>query len=207
MPLTPVILWQRRHLNGYNSVRSQQDQMARTPTQTPTSPNRRLRGFEPASGLLQQRIREVGEKRGFAVTRLLTQWAEVAGADTARITRPVKIGYGREGMGATLTLLVSPAHAPMVQMDLPRLKDRVNAAYGYAAISRISLTQTAATGFSEGQAEFAPAPKRAAPIDPALLAEARDVAAPVHDDTLRAALEALAQNILTRRKAQKGQTP
>jgi hypothetical protein len=181
-------------------VRSRQDQMARSKTQSPQPPSRRMRGFEAASGLLQQRIREAGEARGFAVTRLLTQWSEVAGQEIARITRPVKIGYGREGMGATLTLLVSPAHAPMVQMDLPRLKDRVNAAYGYAAISRISLTQTAATGFAEGQAEFTAAPKRPTAVDPALQAEARAVAAPVHDETLRAALEALAQNILNRRK-------
>ncbi len=175
--------------------------MARSTTQSPAPPERRQRGFEAASGLLQARIRAAGEARGFAVTGLLTQWAEVAGEDMARITRPVKIGYGRDGMGATLTLLVAPAHAPMVQMGLPRLKDRVNAAYGYNAIARISLTQTAATGFAEGQAEFMAAPPKAAPPpDPALVAEARAVAAPVHDETLRAALEALAQNILNRRK-------
>ena len=183
--------------------------MARKPTTPLPTAERRMRGFEPTSGLLQQRIRAAGETRGFAVTRLLTQWAEVAGPDLARITRPVKVGYGREGMGATLTLLVSPAHAPMVQMDLPRLKDRVNAAYGYAAIARISLTQTAATGFAEGQAAFAAAPKRASDpaADGALQAEARAVAAPVHDDALRAALQALAQNILTRRKATEGRKP
>ena len=95
------------------------------------------------------------------------------------------------------------ARRATLQMDLPRLKDRVNAAYGYNAIARISLTQTAATGFAEGQAEFSPAPrpKAARAPDPALQAEAAAVAAPVHDDALRAALEALAQNVLTRRKA------
>ncbi len=179
--------------------------MARSPQQPPRDPERRLRGFEAASGLLQTRIRAAGEKRGFAATRLLTQWAEIAGAATAAVTRPVKIGYGREGMGATLTLLVAPAHAPMVQMDLPRLKDRVNAVYGYAAIARISLTQTASTGFAEGQAQFSPATvKPAAPPDPAIQATAAEVAAPVHDTDLRAALEALGQNILTRRKATEG---
>ena len=182
--------------------------MARTTTHSPSPPERRLRGFEAASGLLQSRIREVGEARGFAVTRLLTGWAEIAGETTAAITRPVKIGYGREGMGATLTLLVAPAHAPMVQMDLPRLKERVNAAYGYNAIARISLTQTAATGFAEGQAEFTPAKKPPPQIaDPAIQAEAAKVAAPVADNALRAALEALAQNILTRRKLKEGKTP
>ena len=181
--------------------------MARSPkTPMPPSDQRRMRGFEATSGLLAQRIRAAGEARGFAVTRLLTQWAEVAGEDMARITRPVKVGYGREGFGATLTLLVAPAHAPMVQMDLPRLKDRVNAAYGYAAIARISLTQTAGSGFAEGQAQFLAAPKVAV-VDPALQAEAKAVAAPVQDDGLRSALEALAQNILKRRKAMEGKKP
>jgi hypothetical protein len=43
--------------------------------------------------------------------------------------------------------------------------------------------------------------------DPALQSQARQVAAPVQDDGLRAALEMLAQNILTRRKAKEGKTP
>ena len=182
--------------------------MART-TQSPPSdpPRRRMRGFEPASGLLSDRIRKAGETRGFAVSRLLTHWAEVAGTDLARITRPVKIGYGREGMGATLTLLVAPAHAPMVQMSLPALKDRVNAVYGYSAVARISLTQTAATGFAEGQAQFQADTAIPKPIDPETIAQAAATAAPVRDAALRTALEALAQNILTRRKATEGKSP
>lgn len=168
-------------------------------------PERRQRGFEPASQLLAQRIRTVGESRGFAVSRLLTGWAEIAGPDLSPITRPVKVSYGREGLGATLTLLVSPAHAPMVQMALPQLKDRVNAAYGYAAISRITLTQTAATGFAEGQAQFTPAPKPGpTPADPQVASQAAGVAAPIRDEGLRQALEALAQNVLTRAKLKEG---
>jgi hypothetical protein len=134
----------------------------------------------------------------------LTHWAEIAGEDMARITRPVKVGYGREGMGASLTLLTTGAVAPMVEMQKERLRERVNAAYGYAAISRILLTQTAASGFAEGQAEFTPAPKAAAPPDPAVLAKAAETAAPVKDPDLRAALEAMAQNILTRRNSKEG---
>ncbi len=133
------------------------------------------------------------------MARLLTHWAEVAGVDLAGKTRPVKIGYGREGMGATLTLLVKPAEAPMVQMSLPALKERVNAVYGYSAIARIHLTQTAPTGFAEGQAEFATAPTATVQPDPTTMARASEAAEGVGDPTLRAALEVLAQNILTRR--------
>ena len=171
--------------------------MSRKPLPSPSAAHR-MRGFEPAFGLRKDAVRAAGESRGFAVARLLTHWAEAVGEDMARKTRPVKIGYGKGGVGATLTLLVKAAEAPMVQMDLPRLKDRVNAVYGYAAISHIHLTQTAATGFAEGQAEFTPAPKAAKHPDPATTARAEAAADGVSDPSLRSALEQLAQNILTR---------
>jgi hypothetical protein len=161
-----------------------------------------MRGFEAASGLVSDRIRAAGEKRGFAVARLLTHWAEIAGEDLARVTRPVKVGYAQGGFGATLTLLTTSAHAPMVQMQLPRLRERVNACYGYNAIARITLTQTAPTGFAEGQTQFAPAPKAPAPPppDPEVTARAAETAGGIRDDGLRTALEALARNILSRSK-------
>lgn len=170
-------------------------------------PPRRMRGFEPASGLLQGRVQKAGEKRGFAVARLLTHWPEIAGDDLAAVTRPVKVGYGREGLGASLTLLVAPAHAPLVQMRLPALRDKVNAVYGYNAIARITLTQTAASGFAEGQADFSHAPLASKPVahtPPEITPEATRVASGIHDDGLRAALEALAQNVLTRARKQEG---
>jgi hypothetical protein len=167
-----------------------------------------MRGFEPASGLLRERVRMAGETRGFAVARLLTHWADIVGADLASATRPVKVSYAKGGMGGTLTLLTTGAMAPMIDMQKDRIREKVNACYGYNAISRVHLTQTAATGFAEGQAAFAPAPKPAARPQPApeVLAEAARVTAPVQDDALRAALEALAQNILNRPKSGRGTT-
>lgn len=176
--------------------------MAKSPP--PHSPFRRERGFEPASRLLAERIRTAGESRGFAVARLLTQWPEIAGEELARITRPVKISYGREGFGATLTLLTTGAVAPMVEMRKDHLRERVNAVYGYSAIARIHLTQTASTGFAEGQAQFAHAPKAPAAPDPAIVAKATETAADIKDDGLRAALELLARNVLTRRNPKEG---
>ena len=168
------------------------------------SDKRRIRGFEAASGLLSEQIRAVGEARGFAIARLLTHWPEIAGPELARITRPVKVGYGREGMGATLTLLTTGPMAPMVEMQKEQLRAKVNAIYGYAAISRILLTQTAAPGFAEGQAEFSPAPKTAPAPDPMIAAEAARTAAPIHDAGLRHALETLAKNVLDRQATKKG---
>lgn len=178
--------------------------MARSP-HPPEPPTRRNRGFEGAGKLVAPQIRKVGETRGFAVSRLLTHWAEIAGAEIAAQCRPVRISYGKGGMGATLTLLTTGAAGPMLQMRLPALREKVNACYGYNAIARITLTQTAPMGFSEGQAQFAPqrAPQKHS-LPPELRARAQDVAQGVGDDSLRAALERLAGNVLSKAQSEKG---
>jgi len=161
-----------------------------------------MRGFERTSSLLKPRIRKAGEARGFAVTRLLTHWEEIAGPEVARMARPVEVSYGHNaGFGATLVLLTTGANAPMLEMQKEQIRERVNATYGYSAISRIRITQTAPTGFAEGQAQFARPPKKQqrAP-DPETVAIAHEATEGVQDKTLRGALEALAQNVLSRRK-------
>lgn len=89
----------------------------------------------------------------------------------------------------------------MLEMQKQAIRDKVNSCYGYNAISRIQLTQTAPTGFAEGQAEFDPAPKPTdRSPDPATRQAARDIAAEIGDKDLRNALEALAAHVLSRPK-------
>lgn len=173
--------------------------MTRKPPPSADPAARRMRGFEAASSLLRDRIRAAGERRGFAVTRLLTHWADIVGDDIARTTRPVKVGYTREGLGATLTILAQGASAPMVEMQKDRIRSRVNACYGYNAISRVLLTQTSGAGVLGGLAEDQ-APFDGPPGDPATLARAAETARDVADPGLRAALETLAGYILSRPK-------
>lgn len=161
-----------------------------------TRGGRRKFRFTKAAQLVEKRVRSAGESRGFAVSRLLTHWDEVAGAEIAAIARPVKVGYGKSGLGATLTVLTTGPQAPMLEMQKETLRARINACYGYAAISRIAITQTAPTGFADGQAVFAPAPKRDAAPDPGVLRDAAETAAPVADNGLRSALETLGRNVL-----------
>lgn len=73
-------------------------------------------GFSRASKLVQGRIREASETRGFAQTRVLTHWEEIAGADVAAIARPVEVSYSKGGFGGTLTVLTTGANAPLVEM-------------------------------------------------------------------------------------------
>lgn len=159
------------------------------------------KGFKRTDSLLSGQIRAASQSRGFAQSRLLTQWAEIAGADTAAIAHPVEIGYGRGGMGATLTLLTTGANAPMLQMQVEQIRTKVNAVYGYNAISRVRITQTAPTGFADGKVAFEhKKPDAAIAPDPALRQKAAEAAGPVADDTLRDALARLAENVLTKNR-------
>lgn len=167
--------------------------------------SRSRKGFTRAASLLNTQIRQVGETRGFAVTRLLTHWTEIAGEEIAAISRPVEVSYGRGGFGATLSLLTTGANAPMLEMQKETLRERVNSVYGYTAISRVRVTQTHATGFAEGRADFThrkAKPAETAP-DPVIQGQVAEVAAPVGDEGLRRALEALGQNVLSKSKRQK----
>lgn len=159
---------------------------------------RRKRGFERASGLVTPQVRGASESRGFAVSRLLTHWAEVVGSDIARVCRPVNVAYGR-GFGATLTVLTTGAEAPMLEMQKDTICERVNACYGYKAIHKLRITQTAATGFAEGRAQFEPAPKQEKLVPETPIA-AKKAAENVADTDLRLALERLGANVLSQTK-------
>lgn len=176
--------------------------MARPPARANT-PMRRMRGFEPTAGLVRDRIRAASASRGFAVTRLLTHWPEIVGSEVARMARPVKVGYRRDGLGATLTVLTTGAQAPMLEMQKETIRERVNACYGYAAISKVLITQTAPLGFAEGKVAFDHAPPAQTPApapDPALTRRAAEAVADVGNSDLRAALETLGRNVLSRNR-------
>ena len=163
------------------------------------------KGFKRSGALLGAQIRKASESRGFAVSRVVTHWPEIAGEEIAAICRPVKVSYARQGFGATLVVLTTGAQAPMLEMQKETLRARVNTAYGYNAIARVQITQTAPTGFAEGQASFEHRPKAAEKPAPSemTLAAAAKLAQPVGDAGLRDALEMLGRNVLSKSNTQK----
>ena len=168
---------------------------------TAGSYEKRRVGFRRTSILVEQKLRAAGESRGFAITRLLTHWSEIVGAQVAHICTPVKVSYAQKGFGATLVILTTGAQAQMLEMQLPQLREKVNACYGYNAISRIRITQTAPVGFSDGKARFNTAPKRAFPEPcPETAAKVSAIACDIKDEGLRAALAAFGENIIKHEK-------
>jgi hypothetical protein len=155
-------------------------------------PARLSRGFVRAGGLIEPQMRTAAAKRGFAQARLRALWPEIAGPEFAAICAPLRLARARGPAGGLLTVAVSGAHAPQLQMLVPVLRERVNAALGPGTVGRIQLTH-AGQGFAEPPARFHPKPPA-----PAELGEVAGELSSIGDGDLRDALETLARNVLSR---------
>ncbi len=149
------------------------------------------RGFSRLSDHAKYLIRAPLTKRGFAQSRLLTEWDVVVGAGIASLVRPLRLSHAaREGMGGTLTLGVTGARALEAQHLEQTIIERVNAHYGYRAVARIRLSQVGAEVFNAAKLN-------ASVHQPTSEQErvVRSVVSGVADDDLRDALERLGRNI------------
>jgi hypothetical protein len=151
---------------------------------------RRANGFHRAAAVAAPLVRAAGAGRGFAEHRLLSVWPEIVGPELAAMCRPAEVSYrGRtQGLGATLVLAVEGAVAPDVEHMIPLLIERVNQVYGYRAVARVRLSQTAAP--------LTPPPAAHPPESPPTLDPpgGADISG-VDDPDLRAALARLGSNI------------
>jgi hypothetical protein len=152
-------------------------------------------GSNAPRALCSRDCRKAGESGALPSSRLLTHWAEIVGEDIAARARPVEsaMAAGRLRRDADRADHRG-AGAPCSRCSAKSLRERVNACYGYNAIARIRITQTAPTGFAEGR-RFRPpgpaAPKRPRPTPEVPSAVRTTAASPIADDGLRAALEEL----------------
>ncbi|MDE2229012.1 MAG: DUF721 domain-containing protein [Alphaproteobacteria bacterium] len=87
-------------------------------------------------------VKPVLGKRGFVEGQLVAQWAAVVGSDLARRMLPEKLtfppGQRRDG---TLRLRVAPGFALEAQHREPQILERLNAFFGYRALTRLVLVQ------------------------------------------------------------------
>ena len=107
-------------------------------------PARLSRGFVRAGGLIEPQLRTAAARRVYAQARLRALWPEIAGSEFAAICAPLKLARARGPAGGLLTLAVDGPHAPQLQLLLPLLRERVNAALGPGTVGRIQLTHSPA---------------------------------------------------------------
>jgi hypothetical protein len=94
-------------------------------------------------------------KRGFAISRLISHWQDIVG-DMAVWCRPARIsfpqGSQRDGL---LKLQIASGRGPQAQAMSAEIINRVNTAFGYQAISHITLVQSLPADVSQKPA-FSP---------------------------------------------------
>lgn len=151
------------------------------------------------------------EKHGFSTAALLTDWAQIAGADVARYTLPERLkwprgvetygevdGSGAGRPGATLILKVDPARALDIQYKTAQLIERINVYFGYKAVTDLRILQTPIDAPAASAKPVQP-PRPAHP-KPQALASVPALDA-VTDDALRAALQKLQAGVAKRNRA------
>ena len=159
-------------------------------------PIRRKKSVSSVSSFLEDQLGKAGEKRGFAVMRLLTHWREIVGEEISQITKPVKVGYNRDGLGATLTILCLGANAPILQTMLPQIKEKVNSCYGYSAISKVRITQTDSVALFPVSTDESKSNFSLQDLNPVIAEASKSITNDVESDQLRLALQKLGQSIL-----------
>ena len=83
--------------------------------------------------------------RGFAIGRIVSHWHDIVG-DMSSWCRPDAVSFPNDSRtDGTLKLQIAPGRGPQAQAMSDVIIDRVNANFGYRAISRISLVQTLST--------------------------------------------------------------
>ena len=76
-------------------------------------------------------------RAGFSDPALVLHWVDIAGAEVARIARPVRFS-AKDG---TLTLLAEPAAALFLGHESRALAGRINAYLGRPAVTRLKFVQ------------------------------------------------------------------
>lgn len=128
---------------------------------------------------------------GFVQSSVVTRWPEIVGERHARNCMPESIRFapGEKAEGI-LQLVVTPAHATMIQHVTPEIIDRVNRFFGYRAVARVKIRQ----GVVQAP-KTKDAPRTAPPSLKPIPIELGDSLRDIGDPELRTVLESLARSL------------
>src|SRR3984893_953761 len=118
---------------------------------------------KPLSVLLSDVFSDAYAKQGFAARELVTRWGEIAGAEIAAHSEPLKIQWPRPVQGqpqepATLVLRVEGPMALEIQHASDVILQRVNRFFGWSAVGRLALRQAPLSRRNRPAASRAPDP-------------------------------------------------
>ena len=134
-------------------------------------------------------VRKKVKGKGSAVSKLRDEWAEIAGPQLAKLSRPIKITGGREGR--ILKLSVVRAAAALIEHSLEQIRQRASVASG-GDIYKVVI-EDHMLGVKPGQGELALPAK---PLSPEELAELEASVAGIDDPALKQAIVSLGHAVL-----------
>ena len=102
-------------------------------------------------GILDPFARKMLGKKAFAEADVICHWKEIAGEETARFSKPLKIDFKKdERTKGTLWIEISGgAYALEIQSKSTLLISKVNTFFGYEAVSTIKMIQNPAVAKQE----------------------------------------------------------
>jgi hypothetical protein len=107
-------------------------------------PKQRLNRMRRLSTMIDPLIEPALLKRGFAINKLVSHWPQIVG-DIAEWCRPAGLSFPRDSQReGTLKLQIASGRGPQAQAMSGDIITQVNTAFGYQAITRITLVQTMA---------------------------------------------------------------
>jgi len=119
-------------------------------------PKMRTNKMKRLSTMIDPMIAPSAKARGFAIGRIVSHWHDIVG-DMSSWCRPDAVSFPRDSrMDGTLRLQIASGRGPQAQAMSDVIIDRVNANFGYRAISRISLVQTLSTPMQSASPKPAP---------------------------------------------------
>ncbi len=172
--------------------------MSRAPEPKAPSHPRRRRGAAPVAELLVDALKPAARKRGFATVDLFTHWAEIVGATYRDVTQPERLSWprrledgGEDGFEpATLTVRCEGSRALLFQHEIPQMLERINAVFGFPAVSRIRIVQKPIVRPKIVR------PARLRPLSRAEEERVGSLTAEIEDEGLKAALKRLGHAVI-----------
>ena len=109
------------------------------------TPKTRTKKMKRLSTIIDPMIAPSAKARGFAIQRIVSHWQHIVG-DVSSWCRPDAVSFPRNSRtDGTLRLKITSGRGPQAQAMSDLIIDRVNANFGYRAISRVSFVQTLST--------------------------------------------------------------
>ena len=144
---------------------------------------------KPVAELIGATLDPIARKRGLARAELLSWWPDIVGAAYAGRTAPERIRWPRGGGAATLIVRCDPALSLQFAHETDRVRERLNAYFGYPAVGAVRIVQQA-IGTERSVPSKPGAPR---PIPAATESRLCKVEGPLQDS-----LRALAKSVLAR---------